>query len=242
LPSSRGAERGHNHTAGSNYFLGQHNAEYFGDDEYCLFDNQEGTGANSRLLCVELDYHRSKAAVTFAKDLNAYTPHFGDNDRLPTSNQFGVHWPDQVDVDDQYDVRALEVVRATGDVVYELKVVGAKCRSAADCDKGLTDRWTSYSAERFYAAPLVWNASCAGSTLSFTAADAFKRPNKYAATYDVVERPARRAKSVAGDFELAAYWRDTAAAVDVSALTGPLTLTVTNAQGAATTVDVDECS
>ena len=64
------------------------------------------------------------------------------------------------------------------------------------------------TAERFYAAPLVWNASCAGSTLSFTAADAFKRPNKYAATYDVVERPARRAKSVAGDFELAAYWRD----------------------------------
>ena len=52
----------------------------------------------------------------------------------------------------------------------------------------------------------------------------------------------RRAKSVAGDFELAAYWRDTAAAVDVSALTGPLTLTVTNAQGAATTVDVDACS
>ncbi|KAH8068858.1 voltage-gated potassium channel [Aureococcus anophagefferens] len=184
----------------------QHNAEYAGDDEYCLFDNQEGTGADSRLLC------------------------------------FGVHWPDQVDVDDQYDVRALEVVRATGDVVYELKVVGAMCRSAADCDKGLTDRWTSYSAERFYAAPLVWNATCAGSTLRFTAADAFKRPNKYAATYDVVERPARRARSVAGDFELAAYWRDTAAAVDVSALTGPLTLTVTNAQGAATTVDVDACS
>ena len=230
------------YAAGSSLWVGQHNAEYVGDDEYCLFDNQEGTGANSRLLCVELDYHRSKAAVTFAKDLGSYTPHFGDNDRLPTSNQFGVHWPDQVDVDDQYDVRALEVVRATGDVVYELKVVGAKCRSAADCDKGLTDRWTSYSAERFYAAPLVWNATCAGSTLSFTAADAFKRPNKYAATYDVVERPARRAKSVAGDFELAAYWRDTAETVDVSALTGPLTLTVTNAQGAATTVDVDECS
>ncbi|KAH8097815.1 hypothetical protein JL720_729 [Aureococcus anophagefferens] len=113
------------YAAGRSLWVGQHNAEYVGDDEYCLFDNQEGTGANSRLLCVELDYHRSKAAVTFSKDLGAYTPHFGDNDRLPTSNQFGVHWPDQVDVDDQYDVRALEVVRATGDVVYELKVVGA---------------------------------------------------------------------------------------------------------------------
>ena len=61
-------EDGGVHPPGTNLWSGQHNAEYVGDDEYCLFDNQEGTGANSRLLCVELDYHRSKAAVTFAKE------------------------------------------------------------------------------------------------------------------------------------------------------------------------------
>ena len=227
--------------AGTSPWLGQHNAEYVGDDEYCLFDNQEGSGANSRLVCVRLNDHAASAAVTFSKDLGSYTPHFGDNDKLPTTNQFGLHWPYDIDVDDQFDVRALEVSRATGDVVYELKIVGAKCRSAAACAKGLEDRWTSYSAERFYAGPLVFNATCANGALSFAATDAFKRPNRYAASYDVVERPTRRDRAVSGTFMLPAYWGAAAAAVDVSALVGPLSLTVTTALGDSTTVDVDAC-
>ncbi|KAK7249073.1 hypothetical protein SO694_00044156 [Aureococcus anophagefferens] len=56
-------ERGHNHTAGSNYFLGQHNAEYFGDDEYCLFDNQKGSAKSSRLLCLRLN--EAEGVATF---------------------------------------------------------------------------------------------------------------------------------------------------------------------------------
>ena len=117
---------GDHYAAGSSLWVGQHNAEYVGDDEYCLFDNQEGTGANSRLLCVELDYHRSKAAVTFAKDLGSYTPHFGDNDRLPTGNQLGVHWPDELTDEIDYDVRAVEVVRSSSDLAWELKIKGVK--------------------------------------------------------------------------------------------------------------------
>ena len=40
---------------------------------------------------------------------------------------------------------------------------------------------------------------------------------------------------------LPAYWGAAAAAVDVSALVGPLSLTVTTALGDSTTVDVDAC-
>jgi hypothetical protein len=230
------------YAAGTSVWRGQHNAEYVGDDEYCLFDNQESTGRNSRLVCVVLYEHRGVAEISFEKDLGSYTPHFGDNDRLPTGNQLAVHWPSTVDVDDQYDVRVLEVVRGSLDVAYELKVVGLACDSAEACDKGLTDRWTSYSAERLYAAPLVWNATCADGALSFAAANAVKQPNKYRATYEVTERPVKRTASVGGDFEFAAYWRPAAVAgVDVSSLTGPLLLTVTNAFGDAASVDVD-CS
>lgn len=231
------------YAAGASVWVGQHNAEYVGDDEYCLFDNRESTGENSRLLCVVLYEHKGYATISFLKDLGAYTPHFGDNDRLPTGNQLGVHWPENVDVDDQYDVRLLEVVRGSLDVAYELKVVGIACATTKACEKGLTDRWTSYSAERFYGAPLVWNASCTGGMLDFTAVDAFKRANKYRATYEVTERPTKRSDSVAGDFYFAAYWRETAvASVDVSSLVGPLLLTVTNEFGDATSVDVDTCT
>ena len=195
------------------------------------------------VLKEEIKEHKGYATISFLKDLGAYTPHFGDNDRLPTGNQLGVHWPENVDVDDQYDVRLLEVVRGSLDVAYELKVVGIACATTKACEKGLTDRWTSYSAERFYGAPLVWNASCTGGMLDFTAVDAFKRANKYRATYEVTERPTKRSDSVAGDFYFAAYWRETAvASVDVSSLVGPLLLTVTNEFGDATSVDVDTCT
>jgi hypothetical protein len=43
------------HPRGSTVFVGQHNAEYFGESEYCMFDNQYDTGNNSRMLCVVLD-------------------------------------------------------------------------------------------------------------------------------------------------------------------------------------------
>ncbi|KAH8058305.1 hypothetical protein JL722_6163 [Aureococcus anophagefferens] len=229
------------YAAGSSLWVGQHNAEYVGDDEYCLFDNQEGTGADSRLLCVELDYHRSKAAVTFAKDLGAYTPHFGDNDRLPTSNQFGVHWPDQVDVDDQYDVRALEVVRATGDVVYELKVVGAGAARGRLRQGPRRTAGRPLDAERTSPPRPRLERELRRLDAEFHRRRRLQEAQQVRRDLRRRRAARRRAKSVAGDFELAAYWRDTAAAVDVSALTGPLTLTVTNAQGAATTVDVDAC-
>ncbi|KAH8072955.1 voltage-gated potassium channel [Aureococcus anophagefferens] len=54
--------------AGDVVWSGQHNAEYFGEDEFCMFDNQEETYAiydESRMLCVKLeDYKETKSAAT----------------------------------------------------------------------------------------------------------------------------------------------------------------------------------
>ena len=123
--------------AGDVVWSGQHNAEYFGEDEFCMFDNQEETYAiydESRMLCVKLeDYKETKRGyVSFSYFLGEYTPHFGDNDRLTTGNQLGIFWADKIKVHDQYSVRAIEVARNTSEIAWELKVYGAKCSAGQD--------------------------------------------------------------------------------------------------------------
>ncbi|KAH8052576.1 voltage-gated potassium channel [Aureococcus anophagefferens] len=95
--------------AGKTVWSGQHNAEFFGEDEFCMFDNQEKPDnhySHSRLLCVKLEKDGStrRGVVTFSYSMGAYTPHFGDADRLPTGNMLGVHWPDELTDATDYDV------------------------------------------------------------------------------------------------------------------------------------------
>lgn len=120
---------------GTSLWVGQHNAEYFGDDEFCLFDNQEASASStlnaSRLLCLRLDEAEGTATVTFEKVLDSYTPHFGDNDRLPSGNQLGVSWPKTFSTDDQYDVRAIEVVRSSAGQQKRAKFPTSKAHISA---------------------------------------------------------------------------------------------------------------
>ena len=230
-------ERGHNHTAGSNYFLGQHNAEYFGDDEYCLFDNQKGSAKSSRLLCLRLDEAEGVATVTFIYSLGSKTPHFGDNDRLPTGNFLGLHWPDTVDYDDQFEVRVIEVEN-DGDVAMEIKVAGDLCRNATGCyrdDYG----WTSYSAERFYDAPLVYETTCGLHAVSFKTVNNFKQNDLANGTYAVRVNGDER-KS--GAFSFKPHWRPQDVTVDglgTLAANDVVILRVANAWGdeSSTTLD-----
>ncbi|KAH8057741.1 voltage-gated potassium channel [Aureococcus anophagefferens] len=108
--------------AGKTVWSGQHNAEFFGEDEFCMFDNQEKPDnhySHSRLLCVKLEKDGStrRGVVTFSYSMGAYTPHFGDADRLPTGNMLGVHWPDELTDATDYDVHAV----VTFDVVNNFK-------------------------------------------------------------------------------------------------------------------------
>ena len=75
---------------GATLWAGQHNAEYFGDAEFCMFDNQYDMGNNSRLLCVTIDDEDARlASLTWEYQFDDYSTHFGDNDRLPTGNMLG---------------------------------------------------------------------------------------------------------------------------------------------------------
>ena len=228
-------ERGHNHTAGSNYFLGQHNAEYFGDDEYCLFDNQKGSAKSSRLLCLRLDEAEGVATVTFIYSLGSKTPHFGDNDRLTTGNQLGIFWADKIKVHDQYSVRAIEVARNTSEIAWEMKVYGAKCSGKRYCsDPG--GGWYAYSIERVYEAPIVANVRCDGETITFDAYNTFKQMNTFPGTYTITAAVGDDDDgTVTGDFDFEAHWRAASVSVDVPFDTSSAEITITNQFGESTT-------
>lgn len=212
---------------GTSLWVGQHNAEYVGDDEYCLFDNQEDSAAAtlnvSRLLCVQVDVTTMTAKVTFEHLMDAYTPHFGDNDRLPTGNQLGIAWPKVFPVEEQYDVRAVEIVRETGATAWGVDVVGVKCTEAeagadGSCDRGVDGvGWTAYSIERFYAKPLISNATCDKSAgyVYFDAVNNFKQNNPSAATYAITNPGFSEKPYATGAFDFAVHWRATNVAVDV---------------------------
>ena len=133
---------GTRYAKGSSLWAGQHNAEYFGDDEYCMFDNQYDSGNNSRLLCVVLDESEAYAYLSWEYDTGDYSPHFGDNDRLPTGNMLGCFWPMyQYDDADQFDERAIEVTRPGGETAWQLDVKGVKC-DESECKRAAGSGWT----------------------------------------------------------------------------------------------------
>jgi len=229
---------GNTWAAGSSVWVGQHNAEYFGDDEFCMFDNQEyQTNQNtSRLLCVKLDETTAKAHVTFTKDMPGYSPHFGDNDRLPTGNQLGIFWPEYAYFDDQYDILATEIDRETNQVAWQMKF----CSERIKIDSGYYDRggngdgWTSFSIERFYTAPLIWNAVCdsEASTVSFQTTNNFKQNNAYNATYSISDSSSTLVDEKV--FMFTPHWRETNVTHTFdssSSLSGDLTVAVTNQWG-----------
>ncbi|KAH8060498.1 hypothetical protein JL722_4601 [Aureococcus anophagefferens] len=82
--------------AGDSYWSGQHNAEYIGDDEYAMFNNNWPVGVgptnNSELLVVHLDPADTYATVVWSYDTNTKTEEYGDNDLLPTGNMLGCWW------------------------------------------------------------------------------------------------------------------------------------------------------
>ena len=61
---------GQTYIAGDSYWYGQHNAEYFGDNEFLMFDNNYDeelvdASRNSRLLAVKIDDVSMTANITF---------------------------------------------------------------------------------------------------------------------------------------------------------------------------------
>ena len=107
------------HPPGSSLFYGQHNAEYFGEGEYMLFDNHFNyssldfvDGARSRLVIYEVDEQEQLAREVWELELADRTPIYGDNDRLPTGNLLASSWPVVIDAADAFQCGARARARA----------------------------------------------------------------------------------------------------------------------------------
>ncbi|KAH8065366.1 voltage-gated potassium channel [Aureococcus anophagefferens] len=168
---------------GSSYWVGQHNAEYVGDDEYAMFDNNyDRAQRNSRLLVVEAADGAANASVVWEYDVGAYSQMFGDNDRLPTGNMFACWWPSEtINGSDAYEARVAEITRSTMETAFQLDVFGKET-------------------------PLVWDVACDGRDLSFKVANNFKQASAYDGTYAATS--AKGDAVASGDFAFGALARE----------------------------------
>lgn len=205
--------------AGSNLFVGQHNAEYFGENEYMMFDNNYKTGNTSRLLIVKIDVDNLRMTELW-EYINApypwgYTPYFGDLDRLPTGNLLGCFWPyklsGKVYEEVDYEARAIEIVRDTKETAWRMDVYGRNSCSERICTRNNAEGWKMYSIERFYTAPLVYNVTCTPGTrhaeILFKTVNNFKQNDEFEGTYKLKDSTQKLIKE--GTFMYLAHWRAT---------------------------------
>ena len=137
------------------------------------------------------------------------------------------------------------------DVAWQLSVYGAASIGCAadgdlDCKQAIDRGWKVYSVERFYDAPLVYNATFvrfpgkSGGLLSFFAHSAFKRGYKTHGRW-ALNGPLGAAH---GTFKFEAHWRAFHVVANLTNHTrlakgtAPLVLTVTDEYHQSATVDV----
>lgn len=187
---------------GNTYFHGQHNAEYFGDGQVFLFDNAYEQMTQSQLCEVQLDFDKFTATVTWAYKMPldypyGYTPIYGDADRLPTGNVLSSFWPGTQKQED-YDLKVFEVEPVSGDIAWSMEIYRKayrENRKNAQGEWGSTTGWLSYSSERFYQAPLIWDLVCNKTTdtkdgfvnVSFYTVNSIKQNNFAQGFYKLVD-------------------------------------------------------
>ncbi|KAK7254350.1 hypothetical protein SO694_00009476 [Aureococcus anophagefferens] len=208
--------------AGDSYWSGQHNAEYIGDDEYAMFNNNWPVGVgptnNSELLVVHLDPSDTYATVVWSYDTNTKTEEYGDNDLLPTGNMLGCWWQTvSRSVEDDYECKIVEVVRNTSELAVEIEFFGGEECTAGTCLVNAS--WYTYSVERFFPRPLVYDVTCADGFLAFTTQDTFKRSDAQAGTFQVYDAAYDLVVDAVA-FSYVAHWRPTYLNASIGATAG----------------------
>ena len=169
-------------------WFGQHNAELFGDAVY-MFDNGYTMLRPSRVLRVAIDETAGTAVVDWAYEIPfdypyGYAEIFGDADLLPSGNVLTCYWPMRLapSLGVLADATFLEVTPAGGiawraDFYDTGATTAGPCEDDSNpgCERNKHVGWKAYSLERFYAAPLVRDATIDGSAVEFTAHAALKR-------------------------------------------------------------------
>lgn len=220
---------------GSSLFYGQHNAEYFGENEYMLFDNNYDQRNASRMLIVHVDEELKRMTEKWEYSFHdypwGYSPEFGDNDRLPTGNLLGCFWPEQLSAkkfkDVTYEARIAEVDRASSMLAYDVKIYGNTICESERCQR-TTKGWKLYSVERFYKRPLIWNVTCdtAANEIRFLTVNNFKQNNEYLGHYNLTDKSGLLLAS--GEFNFSAHWRAAEVVIENIKDHDSVTVSVTN--------------
>jgi hypothetical protein len=160
--------------------------------------------------------------MTWCHPSGTYAKIFGDNDRLPTGNLLGSFWMSNNNVSEylsrdageQFDVRAMEIVRETKLRAWSVSAQGLLCDEGV-CDNSLTGEWRMYSVERFFVAPLIHTVSCASGALSFQAHNNFKQNNPDPASYEILDGDGEMVRF--GTFAFRPHWAPSYIALDLGA-------------------------
>ena len=211
-----------------------------------MFDNMYEMGVSSRMLIVEIDEDDYVAKVVWEYKTGAYTPEYGENDRLPSGNLLGSFWISDYNVtqwssrefgSEQFDMRIVELVRETQLPAWRASVQGALCAKGV-CDNlaSASGTWMVYSAERFYTAPIVHGVSCSTDrTLTFSTQNNFKQNNPDPASYEVT---VDNVAIASGTFAFQPHWMPATVTVSLPTATGDASLKVTNKWGDTGTVAI----
>lgn len=214
------------HEKGSLRWFGQHNAEYFGDSEVFMFDDQFGRYAPSRIISVRVDNTSKVANITWEFVIPyaypyGYSPIFGEADRLPTGNVLSQFWPStQEEGTMEFDLRIFEVATATNDFAWAVDVYShpnatfSGGRKASSGGYGDTPGWLSYSSERFYDSPLVWKVSWSDDVISFKTVNSLKQSHQSRGHYRIVD--ASESTIVSGSFLFVPHWKTTEVAIGLT--------------------------
>ena len=206
--------------AGTTVWKNQHNAEYMGENEVFMFDD-EGLGNQSRLLIVQLDEDRQKATLAWEYRLGSLAQVYGDCDPLPSGNVIGSYWRQYYgnkNEDDQAQSGIIEVVRGSSEMAWQLLVYGPECKKEK-CQVSYnypeSPSWVMYSVERFYNVPLMPDPNraqqapaCVDDELSFTVYNTFKQSSGVKGSFELIEVDSGKV-AAEGNFDFEAHWRPT---------------------------------
>lgn len=151
------------YTAGTKeLWKGQHNAEYFGNNEFYMYDNHYSAKKprdtnNSRGLIVKFDENESKASVIWKYDMGFHTEVYGDCDRVANNNIQVTGWVYTYESGAEFDFCIREITRHSMKTAWELKVFNQDKSEKPELSYA---GWQTYSAERVYDRALIYGINC----------------------------------------------------------------------------------
>jgi hypothetical protein len=201
-------------TAGARIWAGQHNVEAFGDRIY-MFDNAWEQGLSSRIVRFFVDGGR--AVIDWVYELPFPFPYghskvYGDADLLPSGNVLTNWWPKRLSpaIGVAADVYYQEIT-PDHKVAWEMAfyntgaTLEGRCvrEASPGCERDIFIGWKTYSVERFWDAPLVYDVAAVQGGLAFVAHSAIKLQHETPGRWDLLDDAG--AVLATGAFDFAAH-------------------------------------